>query len=98
MANEYNLKPYRKGEIRARENGRKGGLASGIKRREQAEARRHFRAYMEFSDYIKKLTDAEYQDFISDLTEEEQEKIQFHFRPTKEDSKKWNKIFKQYFR
>ena len=98
MANIENLKPYKKGEIRAKENGHKGGIASGIKRREKAETQRHFRAYMEFSDYIKKLTDAEYQDFISDLTEEEQEKIQFHFRPTKEDSKKWNKIFKQYFR
>ncbi len=97
MANEYNLKPYRKGEIRARENGRKGGIASGIKRRKNAESVRHFRAYMDFSNFIESLTDAEYNDFISDFTEEEQEKIRFYFRPTKEDSKKWNKLFKQYF-
>ena len=98
MANIENLKPYKKGEIRAKENGHKGGIVSGIKRREKAEIQRHFRAYMEFSDYIKKLTDAEYQDFISDFTEEEKEKIQFHFRPTKEDTKKMNKLLKKYFR
>lgn len=97
MANEYNLKPYRKGEIRARENGRKGGIASGIKRRKNAETMRHFRAYTDFSNFIESLTDAEYNDFIADFTEEEQEKIRFYFRPTKEDSKKWNKLFKQYF-
>lgn len=95
--NNENLTPYRKGEARARTNGRKGGIASGIKRKHYADIKRHFRLYMEFSDYIESLTDAEYQEFIADFTEEEQEKIRFNFRPTKEDIKKQNQLFKKYF-
>ena len=90
------LKPIRTTE-RAREIGRKGGIASGKARRERAEKQRFFRAYMDFSNFIESLTDAEYQEFIADFTEEEKEYIRFHFRPNKEDSKKWNKLFKQYF-
>lgn len=90
------LKPIRTTE-RARELGRKGGLASGKVRKEKAEKRKEFVNYMKFSDFIESLTDAEYQDFISEFTEEEQELIRFHFRPTKEDSKKWHQLFKQYF-
>lgn len=96
--NNENLTPYRKGEARARENGRKGGIASGIKRKRDAEILKHFRAYMEFSSFIDSLSDAEYQDFISDFTEAEQEYIRYNFRPTKEDTKQQNRLFKKYFR
>lgn len=96
--NNENLTPYRKGEARARENGRKGGIASGIKRKHYADIRRYFKNYMDFSNFIDSLTDAEYKDFISDFTEEEQEKIRYNFRPTKEDTKQQNRLFKKYFR
>lgn len=52
---------------------------------------------MEFSDFIDTLSDAEYNDFIQEFTEAEQERIRFYFRPTKEDNKKMNKLIKQYF-
>lgn len=40
MAKEDNLTPYEPGEERARENGRKGGIASGETRREKATMRK----------------------------------------------------------
>ncbi len=41
-----NLKPYRKGEERARVNGRKGGINSGIKRRYQRDQKEKFKSIM----------------------------------------------------
>lgn len=96
--NTKNLKPYYKGEIRARENGRKGGIQSGIVRRRNAEARRSFEKHLEIQNFIDSLTDEEYKDFVADFTEEQQNEIRFRYRPTKEDTKKWNKILKQYFK
>lgn len=96
--NEQNLKPYRKGEKRARENGHKGGIQSGIVRKRNAEIRRSFERHLQLQDFIDSLTDEEYKDFVADFTEEQQEEIRFRFRPTKEDTKKWDKILKQYFK
>lgn len=39
MGKEKNLKPYQAGETTAKENGRKGGVASGIARRENRKLR-----------------------------------------------------------
>lgn len=51
----------------------------------------------ELSNYIDTLSDAEYEEFIEDYTEEEKAKIRFYFRPTKEDNKKMRKIIKNTF-
>lgn len=39
MANEKNLEPYKPGSKKAAENGKKGGIASGVARRENAKLR-----------------------------------------------------------
>lgn len=58
---------------------------------------KQFNAMWELSNYIDTLSDAEYEEFIEDYTEEEKAKIRFYFRPTKEDNKKMRKIIKNTF-
>ena len=52
---------------------------------------------MKLSEYIDTLSDAEYNDFIQEFSETEQERIRFYFRPTKEDNKAMQRYIRQYF-
>lgn len=81
MANIQNLTPFTKEN--ASEMGRKGGIASGIKRRKKSKLRKYLYAYIELSDYIDNMNGVEYKAFISDYTEEEQKRIGFWFRNSK---------------
>lgn len=92
MANIENLKPFTKDN--ASYYGRRGGIASGRTRKRKAYLKRQFEAYMNVSNYISSLDDTEYNDFISDFTEAEQEEIQRKFRPTKQQQKEVLKQFK----
>lgn len=51
----------------------------------------------EMQNYIDTLSDAEYEEFIEDFTEEQKAKIQFYFKPTKEDNKKMRQYIKNTF-
>lgn len=51
----------------------------------------------EMQNFIDTLSDAEYNEFVSDYTEEEKAKIQFYFKPTKEDNKKMRQMIKNTF-
>ena len=86
------LKPIRTSE-EAKELGRKGGIRSGQVRREKAKRRQELFSFMNLSEYINTLSDAEYSDFIKEFTEEEQERIQFLFKPTPKQQKQLFKMF-----
>lgn len=92
MANIQNLKPFTKEN--AKEMGKRGGIVSGMTRRRKAEIKKRFDAFMHISDAIDKMSNQEYKDFLSDFSEEEQERINFLFRPSKKQKRQLFKMFR----
>ena len=70
---------------RAKELGRRGGLASGQVRKAKAQRLKSLNEYMKIASYVDALTDAEFDEFLEEFDTEQRERVRRTFRPTKQE-------------